>query len=368
MSAGHTVWKRVVTVVGARPQFIKAAPMCRALREAGHSEFLVHTGQHYDSDMSQCFFDDLGIPDPDVNLGVGSSTHAHQTARMMTGIEEALVAQRPDIVVLYGDTNSTVAGALAAAKLQIPIAHVEAGLRSFDRSMPEEVNRVVTDHLASLLWAPGQIAVDNLRNEGLTVGVEMVGDIMLDALQATIALRRSDDVLVRFGLRERGYLLATIHRAENTEAAPLQSILTAFGRLSETVIWPVHPRTRAQIDALGLHPSPNVRWVAPLGHVEMITLLQQARLVLTDSGGLQKEAYWLKVPCVTLRETTEWVETVSAGWNTLAGSDAARIVEAVNRLTPGFDHQVLYGDGQTAARCVASLERACDRLARAGGK
>lgn len=358
--------RRVVTVVGARPQFIKAAPMCRALRQAGHSEFLLHTGQHYDPEMSRRFFEELDIPTPDVNLDVGSGSHANQTARMMTGIEDVLLAQTPDAVVLYGDTNSTLAGALAAAKLQVPIAHVEAGLRSFDRSMPEEINRIVTDRLSSLLWAPGQTAVDNLRSEGLTTGVELVGDIMVDALQATIARAGGDAVLARLGLRERGYLVATIHRAANADAVPLQSIVTAFGRLSETVIWPIHPRMRARMDALGLQPSPNVRMVAPLGHLEMIALVRHARRVLTDSGGLQKEAYWLEVPCITLRDTTEWVETVAAGWNTLVGSDAAKIVKAVERVAPGSDHPVLYGDGMTAARCVASLERACDRWARSG--
>jgi UDP-GlcNAc3NAcA epimerase len=354
---------RVVTVVGARPQFIKAAPMCRALRQAGHEEFLVHTGQHYDPEMSRFFFEELDIPPPDVNLDVGSGSHAQQTGRMMTGVEEALLARKPDAVVLYGDTNSTLAGALAAAKLPVPIAHVEAGLRSFDRSMPEEINRVVTDRLSSLLWAPGRTAVENLRREGLTAGVELVGDIMVDALQAAVARSGGDGVLSRLGLRRRGYLVATIHRAANAEAAPLRSIVTALGRQLELVIWPLHPRMRARLEALGLQLPPNVRTIPPLGHLEMIALVRHARLVLTDSGGLQKEAYWLEVPCVTLRDTTEWVETVAAGWNTLVGSDTEKIVEAVGRAAPGPDHPVLYGDGQTAARCVASLERACDRWA-----
>lgn len=332
--------------------------MSRALRQAGHSEFLVHTGQHYDHEMSQRFFDELDIQAPDVNLGVGSDTHAHQTARMMAGIEDILVAQQPDVVVLYGDTNSTVAGGLAAAKLGIPIAHVEAGLRSFDRGMPEEINRVVTDHLASLLWAPSQVATDNLRNEGIIAGVELVGDIMMDALRTTVARCGSDGVLARFGVRERGYLLVTVHRAENTNQVSLEAIVGALGRLSETVIWPVHPRTQAQLEALELLPPPNVHWVSPLGHLDMISLVQRARLVLTDSGGLQKEAYWLKVPCITLRQTTEWMETVSAGWNVLVGSDADLIVGAVREFVPAEGHPELYGDGQTAALCVASLEKA----------
>ncbi len=316
--------------------------------------------------MSDQFFAEFGLRPPEVNLQVGSGSHAEQTARMLVGIEAELLRRRPDVVVLFGDTNSTIAGGLAAAKMHVPVAHMEAGLRSFDRSMPEEVNRILTDHLAALLWAPGEVAVDNLRREGLTAGVELVGDIMVDALHDTLGRAHDLDILHRLSLLERGYLVATIHRAGNTLAAPLTSLVQAFGRLSEPVVWPMHPRTRAQLAGLDLRLPANVRAVSPLGHVEMMTLVRQARMVLTDSGGLQKEAYWLSVPCITLRESTEWVETVAAGWNILVGSDVDKIVDAVATFTPKAGHPDLYGDGRTAARCVDSLERACELWAQAG--
>jgi UDP-GlcNAc3NAcA epimerase len=356
--------RRVLTVVGARPQFIKAAPWCRALQAAGHEGVLLHTGQHYDAALSDQFFAECGLPLPDVHLHSGSGTHAEQTARIMIGVEAELLRRRPDVVVLFGDTNSTIAGSLAAAKVLVPVAHVEAGLRSFDRSMPEEINRVVTDHLSALLWAPGQTAVDNLAREGLTAGVELVGDIMVDALQDTLRRVSPVDVLGQWSLHERGYLVATIHRAANTAAGPLRMLVQALGRLSETVVWPMHPRTQDQLAHLGVALPANVLAVAPLGHREMVALVRHARMVLTDSGGLQKEAYWLRVPCITLRDATEWVETVTAGWNILVGSDVDKIVDAVTTFTPAEGYPVLYGDGQTASRCVASLERACEQWAR----
>jgi UDP-N-acetylglucosamine 2-epimerase len=349
---------KVVSIVGARPQFIKAAPMSRALRAAGHHEYLVHTGQHYDARMSKVFFDELGIPPPDINLEVGSASHGRQTAQMLERIEEVLLAQTPDAMVVFGDTNSTVAGALAAAKLHISIAHVEAGLRSFNRRMPEELNRIVTDHLSAWLWAPSRTAVDNLRNEGVSRGVTEVGDIMADALLFAKQSASKSKVREQLGVADGKYLVATVHRAESTVPATLVRIVTAFARVEEPIILPLHPRTRAALAEAGCALPANVRLVEPLGHLDMIALLAGARLLLTDSGGLQKEAYWLGVPCITLREETEWVETVTAGWNSVAGYDVDRIIAGVRTLEPPTARPVLYGDGCTAERCARLLGEA----------
>jgi UDP-N-acetylglucosamine 2-epimerase len=347
---------RIVSIIGARPQFIKAAMVSRALRKR-HIHVLVHTGQHYDANMSQVFFEELDIPAPDVNLGVGSGTHGEQTAAMLAGSESVLLQERPVWVVVYGDTNSTLAGALAAAKLGIPVAHVEAGLRSFNRTMPEEINRVVVDHLSALLLCPSQTAVENLAAEGITRGVHLVGDVMAEALAfAAERARRRSTVLARLGLAEKGYLLVTVHRAENTDdLTRLRNVLRALDALEEPVIFPVHPRTRKAIEALGHRPATHVRMLDPVGYVDMVRLEQSARLILTDSGGVQKEAYWLGVPCVTLREETEWVETVQAGWNVLAGADAGRIVLAVRSFVSPAARPPLYADGEVAERIERTL-------------
>jgi UDP-GlcNAc3NAcA epimerase len=349
---------RVLSVVGARPQFVKAAAISRVLRER-HTEILVHTGQHYDYEMSGVFFDGLEIPAPDVNLGVGSGTHGCQTAAMLAGLEGVLLAEKPDTLLIYGDTNSTLAGALAASKLSVPVAHVEAGLRSFNRRMPEEVNRVVADHLSNLLFCPSDVAVRNLTAEGITSHVHVVGDVMLDVLNW--AVQRLDaqpsTTCRRLGLAKKEYVLATVHRSENTDdESRLASILDAFGSLGEPVIFPVHPRTRKAIQQLGAQLPADVHLIDPVGYLEMIALTQGARLVLTDSGGLQKEAYWLGVPCVTLRDETEWVETVETGWNTLAGAKGGTIRNAVKRATVPATRPALYGDGHAAARCVDLLQ------------
>jgi UDP-N-acetylglucosamine 2-epimerase len=349
---------KIVTVIGARPQFIKAMPVSRALRRTGHDEFLIHTGQHYDYGMSQVFFEELGIPTPDVNLAIGSGQHGAQTGAMLAGIEQILIAQKPDALLIYGDTNSTLAGALAASKMGIAVAHVEAGLRSFNRAMPEEINRVVADHLSALLLCPSQTAVDNLAHEGISNGVHLVGDVMADALMLGVArAREHSDALVRLGLNAGGYLLATVHRAENTDdPLRLQAILAAFGALNEPLIFPVHPRTRKRLHDMGYTPPAHVRLIEPVGYLDMVLLEQSARMILTDSGGIQKEAYWLAVPCVTMRDETEWVETVAAGWNILVGADQGQIVSAVHSFTPAATHPPLYGgDGQAAERCVALL-------------
>jgi UDP-GlcNAc3NAcA epimerase len=348
---------KIVTIVGARPQFIKAAAVSRKLRER-HEEILVHTGQHYDYEMSGIFFDGLELPRPKASLGVGSGTHGTQTGAMLKAIEDVLLVERPDCTLVYGDTNSTLAGALAASKLSVPIAHVEAGLRSFNRRMPEEINRVMTDHLSHLLLCPSKTAVSNLAAEGISQNVHLVGDVMLDVLNwAKQRLGPNPRaILERFGLDKQAYLLATVHRSENTdEVGRLSSILNAFNSVDEPVVFPVHPRARKIMTEMGFRPEPHVHVIDPLGYLDMVALLGSARLVLTDSGGVQKEAYWLGVPCLTLRNETEWVETVEAGWNVLVGSDANQIVDAVYSFSPPDSRPVLYGDGAAAAKCVDLL-------------
>lgn len=347
----------IVTVVGARPQFIKAAPVSRQLRR-DHREVLVHTGQHYDYGMSQVFFDELDIPAPDLNLGIGSASHGRQTGEMLVSIETVLMDERPDWVLVYGDTNSTLAGALVASKLHVPVAHVEAGLRSFNRRMPEEINRVLTDHVADLLFCPTQTAVDNLASEGVLTGVHNVGDVMYDAVayNAELAAARSN-VLRELGIPPGAYLLATVHRPRNTDdPSRLAAILEAFGVLESLIVLPAHPRTRRAIAEQAQRVPSNVRLIEPVGYLDMLRLEQQARAILTDSGGIQKEAYMFAVPCITLREETEWVETVRSGWNHLVGADPERIVVAVKNVQVPVERPPLFGDGRAAERIVALLE------------
>jgi len=363
----HRFSVKLCSIVGARPQFIKAAAVSRALKEGGPSaqglqNVLIHTGQHYDEGMSEVFFRELDIPEPDYNLGVGSGPHGQQTARMLEGIEQVLVKEQPDVCLVYGDTNSTLAGALAAAKLHIPIAHVEAGLRSFNRQMPEEINRVLTDHLAEILFCPTRTAVDNLRKEGIQERVYLVGDVMYDCLVFYLEKARANAtaVLCRFGIRPRGYCVATIHRAENTDdKVRLASILQGLGQLGADwpVVLPLHPRTAGFIQRYGLEVPQGIRLAGPISYLDMVNLQANARLILTDSGGIQKEAYWLKVPCVTLREQTEWVETVQAGWNRLAGADKERILAAAREAMAEVDRPepLGYGDGHAAQKIIAIL-------------
>ena len=368
---------KFVSIIGARPQFIKAALVSKALRVAGHQEVLVHTGQHYDFSMSRVFFEQLGIPEPDINLGIGSGSHGAQTGAMLKAMEEVILHQSADWAIVYGDTNSTLAGALAAAKVLCPVAHVEAGLRSFNRLMPEEINRVVADHVSTLLLCPTKTAVDNLAAEGINQNVHLVGDVMYDAVLrfSTFALEAST-VLKTLKLQPKGYLLATVHRAENTDSIQLGKILEGFAALKERVVFPVHPRTQkvlGQSGVLGktvdfnsrltsrgpmIQTIGNIELIEPVGYLDNLMLQQNARLILTDSGGMQKEAYWLGVPCVTLRNETEWIETVQAGWNVLAGSDPVGIIDAVNNSqTPERRDPSLFGDGRAAERCVEVLSR-----------
>lgn len=351
--------KTILSIVGARPQFIKAAPVSHAL--AGHfKEVLVHTGQHYDYGMSEVFFEEMDMREPDFNLGAGGGTHGEQTGRMMMELEKVIAQVKPDCLLVYGDTNSTLAGALVAAKAGIPLAHVEAGLRSFNRSMPEEINRVLTDHISDLLFCPTDAAVGNLAKEGITRGVHRVGDVMYDALLHNLeTARRRSAILSRLNLTRGGYALVTIHRAGNTDdPARIRSILDALGLLPVKVIFPVHPRTRRTITEMGLVVSLNVTLIEPVGPLDILILQENADCILTDSGGMQKEAYLLGVRCITLREETEWVETVSAGWNQLAGVDAGKIKSLHESWHPAGERLPLYGDGHAAEEIASILSLA----------
>lgn len=351
--------KKLLSVVGARPQFIKCAPVSRQVREIA-VEVLVHTGQHYDTGMSRVFFRDLEIPEPDYNLEVGSGSHAYQTGEMMKRLEDVLLKELPEVVLVYGDTNSTLAGALAAAKLHIPVGHVEAGLRSFNRDMPEEINRVLTDHLSRLLFCPTETAVGNLEREGITSGVHLVGDVMHDALLHNIGIaEKKSTVLERLALAPKQYLLATVHRAENTDSEEnLGRILSAFEELSrggEKVVFPAHPRTRSRLQNTSRGGHANLLMTDPVSYLDMLILVKNSKAVLTDSGGVQKEAHWLQVPCVTLRNETEWVETVAQGWNVLAGTDPSRIVAAACSARCPAEPSGVAGDGHCAKRIAQAL-------------
>jgi UDP-N-acetylglucosamine 2-epimerase (non-hydrolysing)/UDP-GlcNAc3NAcA epimerase len=371
---------RVLTVVGNRPQFIKAAAVSPRLRETAQ-ELLVHTGQHFDDQLSAVFFAELGLPAPDIQLSISGGSNSSQTARMLSGLEAVIADAAPDCVLVYGDTNSTLAGALAAVQQQVPVAHVEAGMRSYDRAMPEEVNRVLTDHLSTLLLCSSEVGAVNLAAEGIGIAgqradasggqlaartgntVLLVGDVMVDvALEAQPRARERTDLVRARGVEPGGYLLATAHRAGNVDdPRRLEALVELLLGVGEPVVLPLHPRTRARLEVAGLLQrlvgSDALRVTPPLGYLELTALLCNSRAVLTDSGGLQKEAYLAGVPCVTLRPTTEWVETVAAGWNTLVDLSLAAALEALATPTPTQRPQ-LYGDGHAGERVVAALEAA----------
>lgn len=349
---------KILTVVGARPQFIKAGPFSKELRKK-HKEVLLHTGQHYDPNMSDIFFEELGLPKPDINLEVGSGSHAEQTSRMMLGIEKVLQEGNFNMVLVYGDTNSTVAGSLAAAKLHIPVGHVEAGLRSYNRRMPEEINRIVTDHISDILFAPTKTAVEILKKEGLAKKTVLVGDVMYDAIKDHSKLADKHSVTGDLNLKKGAYILATIHRAENTDSKKrLTSILKAFHRSGEKIILPMHPRTKKFIDQYKLEKYlENIKVIDPVGYIEMLALEKNARLILTDSGGVQKEGFLLGVPVVTLRDETEWVETVQDGWNKIVGSSEEGILSAIKNFRPKGKRHNHFGNGQASQKIVASIER-----------
>lgn len=355
---------KVISIVGARPQFIKCAPLSRELRKVA-TEVLVHTGQHYDDSMSEVFFRELEIPKADYNLGVGSGSHGGQTGEMLKRIEEVLTKEEPVYVLVFGDTNSALAGALAAAKLYIPVGHVEAGLRSFNRRMPEEINRVLADHISTLLFCPTKTAVDNLAVEGISEGVHLVGDVMYDAClfyrdRAPVNAVTTIQPFLKVG----EYALCTIHRAENTDDPErLDAIVTglmAIAARGMPVLLPVHPRTRKALIEKGLFPKANgVYIIEPVPYLTMIALEREARLIFTDSGGVQKEAYFFGVPCITLRDETEWVETVESGWNTLVGASVSRMIAAFEAAQAMVKREstTLYGDGTAAQKIAQALLR-----------
>ena len=361
---------KVITVVGARPQFIKAATLSRCIIRGNASqnretieEKIVHTGQHYDFNMSSIFFEALGIPDPAYSLHVGSSSHGAQTGAMLEKIEGILLSEKPDVVLVYGDTNSTLAGALAASKLHVPVAHVESGLRSFNRKMPEEVNRVLVDHLSQLLFCPSENAVTNLIGEGITTGVTNVGDVMFDGvLHFRDGVTRLPNVLHRLGLNAKSFYLATVHRAENTDSADrLREIFFALGRLDRRypLVLALHPRTRNYIASHQIEVPASVRIIDPLPYFDMLELEIAARVILTDSGGVQKEAFFAGTPCVTLRDETEWVETLECAANVLCGASSVAIIKACSdfesgAVEPNFDSRP-YGNGDAAEKIVSAL-------------
>jgi UDP-GlcNAc3NAcA epimerase len=354
---------RVLTVVGNRPQFVKAAAVSHRLRAVAE-EVLVHTGQHYDEALSQVFFEELSLPAPEHRLDLGGGSNTSQTARMLAALEPLLATERPDVLLVYGDTNSTLAGALAAAQAQIPVAHVEAGMRSHDRTMPEELNRVLTDHASSLLLCSSERSAQRLRDEQVHGDVAVVGDVMVDVALLLAPRAREDRApLAAAGVEPGGYLLATAHRAGNVDdpqrLRALVELLLGASTPSVPVVLPLHPRTRARLEAADLLEalaSGGVRLLPPQGYLEFTSLLVHARAVLTDSGGVQKEAYLAGVPCVTMRDTTEWTETVDAGWNTLVGLDAAAARAALER-PPAAERPELYGDGRAGERVVEALTK-----------
>ncbi|WNS74820.1 UDP-N-acetylglucosamine 2-epimerase (non-hydrolyzing) [Bacillus sp. DTU_2020_1000418_1_SI_GHA_SEK_038] len=351
---------KILTVVGTRPQLVKVAPVSRMLRQLV-TEVLINTGQHYDYNMAGVFFDELNIPKPDYDLGCGSASHGKQTAAMLQKIEEVMMDERPDAVLVYGDTNSTLAGALAASKLHIPTIHIEAGLRSFDKKMPEEINRVLTDHISSLLFAPTEAAVENLKREGITNNVINAGDVMYDAVLYNTAIAEEKYTLKPFRVTEKNYILATIHRPYNTDSPDkLTAIVHAFEKMQETVIFPVHPRTKQRLEEFGLYDrlyqSSHIQLISPISYLEMLLLEKKAKAIITDSGGVQKEAYFAKVPCITLRSETEWVETVEAGCNHLVNVLNEDLSAVIQEIIPNGDYsKKLFGDGKASEKIVKEI-------------
>lgn len=364
---------KIVTIIGARPQFIKAASLSRYINKISNfldinsinfQEIIIHTGQHYDFNMNDTFFNELEIPKPDYNLGIGSDSHARQTGKMMMEIERILFSEKPDLVLIYGDTNSTIAGSLAAVKMHIPVAHVEAGLRSYDRTMPEEINRIVSDTISTILFCPTDIAVENLKKEGITENVYNVGDIMLETYQYyKDKAESSSRILKVLGLKPKEYFLCTIHRASNTDNEDnLKNILIGLTESQGKIVLPIHPRTKKIIEQnqdIKNIIGENIKIIDPIGYFDMIILEKNARKIITDSGGIQKEAYFNMVPCITLRENTEWVETIQNGVNILVGTIPDKIAGTINEFTPDkkkFNNN-LFGDGQTSAKIVEIIKK-----------
>ncbi len=345
---------KVISVVGARPQFIKLSSLSKELRKK-HREIILHTGQHYDDELSRVFFSELTIPKPDYNLGIGSAEHGEQTGKMLKSIEDVLTFEKPDLVIVYGDTNSTLAGALAAAKQNIPVAHVEAGLRSFVKSMPEEINRILTDHVSSLLFCPTPTSVRNLKREGITKGVHLVGDVMYDSLRENLSVaEKKSKIMKRLNLQKEKFYLITVHRAENTDIKEnLKKIIRIVTSLDKIVVFPIHPRTRKRLSEFNLLDrllsKQDILLIDPVSYLDMLVLEKNARCMLTDSGGVQKEAFFLRTPCLTLREETEWVETVESGWNFVVGLKSEKFKKALNKtVKPSKAQKFPFGDGKTS--------------------
>lgn len=350
---------KIASIVGARPNFIKLSPLSREIRRRGLDEVIIHTGQHYNYEMDRIFFDEMGIPAPDYHLGIGSGSHGFQTGEMLKKVEEALLAEKPDAVIVFGDTNSTLAGSLAAAKMHIKIAHVEAGLRSFDKRMPEEINRVLVDHCSDLLLCPTRTAVDNLRKEGITENVYLTGDVMVDAQKdcERIAENKSH-ILEDLDLKPDGYYLATVHRASNTDDPDkLQAIADALKDL-ENVVFPCHPRAEKYLREYGLWDDliRKIDVIKPVGYLDMLLLEKNAKKIITDSGGVQKEAYLLGIACITLRDVTEWVETVEDGWNVLVGPSREKIVSLARGFEPSHERQDVFGKGDASIKIANLVE------------
>lgn len=340
---------KILTVIGARPQFIKAAAVSNKLR-LDNEEILVHTGQHYDSNMSDIFFEELEIPKPNYNLEIGSGNHGYQTGKMLIHLEEICVKEKPDMILVYGDTNSTLAGALVGSKLLIPIAHVEAGLRSFNKNMPEEQNRILTDHISKYLFVPSKTAEENLKNEGIINGVYNTGDVMFDAINLFKEKAEiKSNILSSLEINSKEYILSTIHRAENTnDINRLSNIINGLNNSNQNIILPLHPRTKKFIKDYGLNLSDKVKIIDPIGYLDMIKLMNNSKKIVTDSGGVQKEAYFLEVPCITMRDETEWVETIENGWNILVGSSSEKIIDAINNFNPTHKPLKIFGNGNAA--------------------
>lgn len=362
--------KKIITIIGARPQFIKAAVLSRLIRsdrwKEEFTEILIHTGQHYDTNMSDIFFKQMDIPIPDINLNIGSGNHGRMTGEMLIKIEEILITEKPDIVLVYGDTNSTLSGALAASKLNIAVAHVEAGLRSFWKKMPEEQNRILTDHLSEYLFCPTQTAINNLKNENISNGIYNVGDIMLDAsihyskILDTKDSTEVEQLLNNCGfpktLKNNDFFLLTVHRAENTDdPTKLKEIFKGLANIGIEGVFPIHPRTKKIIATHNIPIPSNIHLIEPVGYLEMLLIQRMCQFIVTDSGGMQKEAYFMKRPCITLRNQTEWVETVHSGWNTLVGTNTDKIKSAINSINHPTLYPNLYGDGNAAELILHNL-------------
>jgi len=351
---------KVLIIVGARPNFIKITPLFKEFNRYNSIKLiLVHTGQHYDFEMSQIFFKDFKIPKPNYNLGIGSGSHSWQTAKIMEKLEPIILREKPNLVIVVGDVNSTLAGSLVAAKINIPLAHIEAGLRSYQKTMPEEINRLLTDQVSTFLFCPTETAIQNLKKENITKNVYNVGDVMYDTLINSKSKIKKLKLLKELELKPKQYLLLTVHRASNTDSLEnLKRIITAVGESREKVVFPIHPRTKKQLKKIKLKiKNCKLKIIPPLSYLNMLILEKNAKKIITDSGGVQKEAYWLKIPCITLRNETEWIETVKDGWNILVGQNKAKILEAIRKFQPNNPQHHYFGNGKSAIKTINIIRR-----------